>query len=222
MLATGKSALTGAAADKFYYYEARERAAENTADPQVKLQLLSHCVIDFPRRESARLPLFEAAASAKSDSYGLAIIEPLFQTQYFRSDVSQSRNEEEQIVSSGEDEEESGNEANALYSGEEQLSPAQRARISKLVADTMTRVGRFPDALSYYQTARSLETSAENRKQLNLKIADMESILKIQRKNAARQPLLHEALEQDRVVRPKLLARSGPTNTATGKGGTKQ
>jgi predicted Zn-dependent protease len=222
LLAAGKSAITAAAADKFYYCEARMRAAENTADPQVKLQLLSHCVIDFPRRESARLPLFEAAASAKSDSYGLAIIEPLFQTQYFRSDVSQSRNEEEQIVSSGEDEEESGNEANALYSGEEQLSPAQRARISKLVADTMTRVGRFPDALSYYQTARSLETSAENRKQLNLKIADMESILKIQRKNAARQPLLHEALEQDRVVRPKLLARSGPTNTATGKGGTKQ
>ena len=222
LLVGGKSALTAAAADKFYYYEARERAAENTADPQVKLQLLSHCVIDFPRRESARVPLFEAATSAKSDNYALAIIEPLFQTQYFRSDVSQAPNEEEQIVSSGEDEEESGSDSNALYSGDEQLSPAQRARVSKLIADTMVRVGRFPDALSYYQTARNLETSAENRKQLNRKIADMKSILKIQHQNAARQPLLHEALEQDRVVRPRLLARSGPTNTAAGKGGAKQ
>jgi hypothetical protein len=86
----------------------------------------------------------------------------------------------------------------------------------------MVRVGRFSDALSYYQMARSLETSAENRKQLTGRIADMKAILKIQRENAARQPLLHEALEQDRVVRPKLLARSGPTNTATGKGGAKQ
>ncbi|MBZ5684041.1 MAG: hypothetical protein LAP86_03320 [Acidobacteriia bacterium] len=222
LLAAGKRALAPAAADKFYYYEARERAAENTADPQVKLQLLSHCVIDFPRRESARVPLFEAAANAKSDNYALAIIEPLFQTQYFRSDVSQAANEEEQIVSSGEDEDQSGNESDAPYSGDEQLSRAQRARVSKFIADTMVRVGRFPDALSYYQTARSLETSAENRKQLNRRIADMKSMLKIQRENAARQPLLHEALEQDRVVRPRLQARSGPTKTATGKGGGKQ
>jgi hypothetical protein len=165
--------------------------------------------------------LFEAATSAESDDYALAIIEPLFQTQYFRSDVSQAPNEEEQIVSSGEDEDESGNDSSDLYSGEE-LSRAQRARVSKLIADTMARVGRFPDALSYYQTARNLETSTENRKQLSRKIADMKSILRIQHQNAARQPLLHEALEQDRVVRPKLLARSGPRNTATGKGGTKQ
>ena len=59
---------------------------------------------DLKRRENARVPLFDAATSAKSDTYGLAIIEPLFQTQYFRSGVSQSPNEEEQIVSSGEDE----------------------------------------------------------------------------------------------------------------------
>jgi hypothetical protein len=199
------------------------RAAENAADPQVKIQLLSHCVIDFPRRESARVPLFEAATSAKSDDYGLAIIEPLFQTQYFRPDVSQAPNEEEQIVSSGEDEDESGSESTVQGLGDEQLSPAQRARVSKLIADTMVRVGRFPDALSYYQTARSLETSPENRKQLNRRIADMKSILKIQRENAARQPLLHEALEQDRVVRPRLLARAGPvTNPAMEKGGARQ
>jgi tetratricopeptide (TPR) repeat protein len=223
LLAAGKSVLTTAAADKFYYYEARERAAENTADPHVKLQLLSHCVIDFPRRQSARVPLFEAATNAKSDNYGLAILEPLFQTQYFRSDVSQSPNEEEQMVTSGEDEDESGSESNALYFGEEQLTRAQRARVSKLIADTMARVGRFPDALSYYQTARSLEASTENRKQLNRRIADMKSVLQIHGENAARQPLLHEALEQDRVVRPRLQARSGPvTNPATAKGGAKQ
>jgi hypothetical protein len=210
LLAAGKSAITAASADKFYYYEARMRAADNAADPQVKVQLLSHCVIDFPRRESARVPLFEAAASAKSDNYALAIIEPLFQTQYFHSYVSQAPNEEEQIVSSGEDEDESGNESTNMHSGEEHLSPVQRARVSKLIADTMVRVDRFPEALSYYQTARSLETSTENRKLLNRRIADMKSILKMQRENAARQPLLHEALEQDRVVRPRLQAQSGP------------
>ena len=43
-----------------------------------------------------------------------------------------------------------------------------------------------------------------------------------QRLNAARQPILHEALEQDRLVRPRLLARSAPPAKASAKGGTKE
>ena len=222
MLAGGAPAITPAAADKFYYYEARIRAADGVADAQVKIQLLSHCVIDFPRRSSARVPLFQAATKAQSDNYGLAIIEPLFQTQYFHPDVQQAGSEEEQIVSSSEDEEESGDESNTLSSGEEQLSPAQRARVTKLIADTMVRVGRLPDALSFYQTARSFERSVENRQLLNRRIAETRSILKMQRDNAARQPLLHEALEQDRVVRPRLLARATQAPGVAAKGGAKQ
>ena len=218
LLAAGKSAITPAAADKFYYHEARLRAAENAADPQVKMQLLSHCVIDFPRRESARVPLFEAATNAKSDNYGLAILEPLFQTQYFRPDVPQGASDEEQIVSSGEDEDNSGDELNVRDSGEEQLSPSQRGHVSKLIADAMARVGRLPDALSFYQSVRSLDTSAENRKLVSRKIADIKSTLSIQRENAARQPLLHEALEQDRVVRPRRVARGAATSGFAAKG----
>jgi len=222
LLRAGASANTPGASDKFYYYEARIRAAGSAPDPQVKIQLLSHCVIDFPRRTSARVPLFEAASKAQSDNYGLAIIEPLFQTQYFHPEVQQAGSEEEQIVSSGEDEDESGGESNVLGSGEEQLSPAQRGRVVKLIADTMVRVGRLPDALSFYHTARSIEASVENRKLLNRRIADIESILKMQRDNAARQPLLHEALEQDRVVRPRLLARATQAPGVAAKGGAKQ
>ena len=222
LLAAGKAALTAPAADKFYFYEARIRAAENAADPQLQAQLLSHCVIDFPRRDSARVPLFEAATKAKSDSYGLAIVEPLFQTQYFRPDVQQAGSEEEEIVSSGEDEEDVGSESNPADFREEQLTAAQRARVSRLIADTMARVGRFPDALSFYQSARRLVTSVEHKKLLNRRIADIKSLLQIQRSNAARQPLLHEALEQARVVRPKLLARSMPPTAAAPKGGVTQ
>jgi tetratricopeptide (TPR) repeat protein len=217
LLAAGKAALQPAAADKFYYYEARIRAAEITTDPKVKLQLLSHCVIDFPRRDSSRVPLFEASTNAKSDHYGLAIVEPLFQTQYFHPDIPRADHEEDEIISAREDEDETADESGVLSSAEEELSPAQRARISKLIADAMARVDRIPDALSFYQTARSLERSAENRTLLNRRIADLKSALQIQHTNAARQPLLHEALEQDRVVRPRLMARL----TAAPKGGLK-
>jgi hypothetical protein len=47
--------------------------------------------------------------------------------------------------------------------------------------------------------------------------------VRIQQQNGARQPLLHEALEQDRVVRPKLMARVMPASkAAAARGGVKQ
>jgi hypothetical protein len=224
LIASGKAAITPAAADKFYFYEARIRAAENSTDTQTKIQLLSHCAIDFPRRDAGRIPLFEAAADAHSYTYALGILEPLFSTQFLRADVVEAGREEEQIVSSGDEEdEENGDESGISVSAESQLTRAQRARVSQLIGDTMTRLSRFPDALSYYQAAHGLETSASARKALNRKIAETKSVLRIQRENAARQPLLHEALEQDRVVRPRLLARVMPASAAAGaKGGAKQ
>ena len=221
-LLAGTAAPQAIPADKFYYYEARIRAAEDSNDPQAKLQLLSHCVIDFPRRDSARVPLFEAATSTNSDNYSLAILEPVMHTQYFHADVQQPASEEDQIVGSSEDEEEADNEPDTMRSVQGQLSPEQRARVARLIADAMVRVGRMPDALAFYQTARRLERSGDNRTLLNTRIGEIRSMLRIQRANAARQPLLHEALEQDRVVRPRLLARSTPAPAVPPKGGAKR
>jgi hypothetical protein len=68
-----------------------------------------------------------------------------------------------------------------------------------------------------------METTAAIRKNLFRKIADARATLLIQQQNAARQPLLNEALEQDRVVRPKLVARFTPASkAAAARGGVKQ
>ena len=74
--------------------------------------------------------------------------------------------------------------------------------------------------------ARRSQTSSAARKDLAHQIADLKAALRIQHQNAARQPLLHEALEQDRIVRPRLLARAAPASktvskTVTAKGGVK-
>src|SRR5579862_4378249 len=97
------------------------------------------------------------------------------------------------------------------------LSRAQQSEVAGMIGDAMTRLGRTAEALPYYQSARRLETSAEIRKALSRKIAGAKSVLRILHQNAARQPLLHEALEQDRVVRPRLLARSTPVPKADAK-----
>jgi len=220
LLAGSPAAVTVAAADKFYFYAARMKAAQNVADSQSRIQLLSHCVIDYPRRDEARVPLFQAAAAANSNEYAVGVLEPLFQTQFLRNDVAETGSEEEQIISSGYEEEESDDEGSAPATAAVKLSRAQQAEVSQMIGDAMSRLGRFADALSYYQTARGIGTSPAVRKTLLRKIADTKAVLRIQRQNAARQPLLHQALEQDRVIRPRLLARVAPApKAAAAKGG---
>ena len=220
LLAGSPAAISAPAADKFYFYEARIRAAQNAADPQTRFQLLSHSIIDFPRRDEARVPLFEAARTVESNEYALGVVEPIFQ--FLRNYAPEAANEEEQIISSGEEEEESAEESNAPDAATVKLSRAQQAQIAEMIGDTMIRLNRLAEAVSYYQTARQLENSPPIRKTLLRKIADARAALRIERQNASRQPLLHEALEQDRVVRPQLLARVTPASkAASAKGGVK-
>jgi tetratricopeptide (TPR) repeat protein len=223
LLAGNPAAISAPAADKFYFYEARIKAAQNVADSQTKMQMLSHCIIDFPRRDDARIPLFEAARSAESNEYALGILQPIFDKGFLSVYSATSAREEEQIISSGEEEEESAEESNAPTAATVRLSRAQQAQVAHMIGDTMSRLNQLGDAVSYYETARRLENSPAVRKALLRKIADTKAALQIERQNAARQPLLHEALEQDRVVRPQLLARvTQAPKAAPGKGGVKQ
>ena len=152
-------------------------------------------------------------------------MEPLFQTQFLRSYAPEggaAGAEEEQIVSSG-DEDDASDESSVPATAAVRLSRAQQAQVSQMVGDTMARLNRLAEAVSYYQTARQFETAPAMRKTLARKITDAKASLRIQQQNAARQPILHEPLEQDRVVRPRLIARATPApKAATSKGGVKQ
>jgi hypothetical protein len=169
--------------------------------------------------------LFQAAAAANANEYAVGVMEPLLQTQFLRSDAALSGNENEieesQIASSGVEEEDSDDQANAAASGATNLSRARQAEVAQMLGDTMSRLNRLDDAVAYYDTARRAESSPATRKVLLRKIADAKAMLRIQRQNATRQPLLHEALEQDRVVHPQLLARSTPASKSTAPQGVK-
>jgi predicted Zn-dependent protease len=221
LVAGSPAAVTATAADKFYFYAARIQAAQNVADSRMKIDLLSHCIIDFPRRDEARVPLFLATAAANSNEYALGIVEPLLQTQFLRNDVAEAGSEEEQIINSAY--EEDSDEPNVAPTGAAKLSHAQQAQVAQLIGDTMSRLNRLADAAAYYDSARRVESSPASRKALLRKIADTKAALRIQHQNAARQPLLHEALEQDRVVRPRLAARAAPAPKAgAAQGGVKR
>ena len=223
LLAGNPAAISPTAVDKFYFYEARMKAAQSVADPQMKIQLLSHCVIDFPRREEARLPLFLAAASLRSDEFAIAVLDPLLRTQFLGGNASSSAlSEEEQIISSESDEEDESEDTSAPATPAPRLSRAQQAQAAQMIGETMARLGRLSEAVPYFEIARRSQSSPAARKDLARIISDLKAALRMQRQNAMRQPLPHEALEQDRTVRPRLPARAGPASkAATAKGGAK-
>ena len=223
LLAANSAPISPAAADKFYFYEARIKAAQNAADSQIKLQLLSHCVIDFPRRDEARIPLFEAAAGMHSDEFAIEILQPLLHTQFLGiANRTNANAEDAEIIGSDDVEEADSDDSIAPPTPSLKLSRAQQAQLAQLVGDTMARLSRLSEAVSYFGIARQSQTAPAVRKDLAHKISDLKAALRVQHQNAARQPLPHEALEQDRIVRPRLLAHATSVSKATTtKGGVK-
>jgi hypothetical protein len=85
----------------------------------------------------------------------------------------------------------------------------------------MDRLNRPNQALPYLQLAQKLEKAPARQKQIAVEIASVKTRLRRQQLNARRQPILHAELEQDRVVRPRLVARSVPAARASAKAGEK-
>ena len=215
LLSNSSGPFAPPSADKPYFYEARIRAAQNTSDAHLKLQLLAHCITDFPQRKEARPPLFRAAAAAQSDEFAIAVLEPMLQRQFLHGTAYP--NGVGEIVGSAEDADdiESENASNARAIANGRLTRTQQAEAAQEVGDVLMRLDRLSEAVSYYTMARQLETLPATRKALIAKIAAAKATLRLRRENSARQPLFHEALEQDRVVRPRLLAHAAPAPSAT-------
>jgi hypothetical protein len=101
------------------------------------------------------------------------------------------------------------------------LPAEEQKQIAKTLGEVTIRLGRLDEALRYLRAAQKLETAPALRKEVTNKIAHVSAQLRRRQLNATRQPILHEALEQDRLVRPRLLARSTSAKEGV-EGGTKQ
>ena len=202
VLAEDAHEVTLAAADRFYFYAARMRAAQQVADTENAVQLLSHCITDFPRRDDARVPLFLSAASVGSREFALAIIEPFVPGQLLGRAV-----EDQSTIDADHDQDEE-RELSAPSAGiAVKLPQEQKARLARMIGETLVDLGRLAESLPYFSAARRSVQSAGSRKTLDARISEVKAALRIERQNTARQPVLHAALEQDRPVQPKLVAR---------------
>jgi hypothetical protein len=219
LLADSSSAIAAPVADQPFFYDARLLAARAAGDAHIKVQLLGNALSDTPARCDARIPVFEAAAGMRSDEFARGVIEPLLSQRFF-SPVSPPVTREGEIPETNNDAADD-NVAGEL-DGPLKLPTAQQAQVARALGELMVRLDRLDEALRYLRVARKLEKAPASRKEIGSTILEVSDRLRRQNLNAARQPILHEALEQDRPVRPRLLARSAPTAKATAKGGTKE
>ncbi|MGC2182598.1 MAG: hypothetical protein WA637_04910 [Terriglobales bacterium] len=220
LLASGDSGVAGSASDRPFFYDARLRATLSAGDAPVKVQLLRNALADTPARDDARIPLFQAAAGLHSDEFARAVIEPLLRRQFLSSISRPVSRQGDQMVDANNDaadENVSGPMDDAF-----KLPAAQQAKVAIALGELMIRLNRMDEALRYLQVAHHLEKAPARGSEISKMITDVSDRLRRQRLNAARQPILHEALEQDRLVRPRLVARLVRPVKRPVKAGTRQ
>jgi len=211
LLASGAANVTPADADHAFFYHARLAAANTDVGREERLRLLGNALADWPSRSDARVPFFRAAASLKRDELAVASIEQMLEAGVV--DVSRlmmaSRRFEElkaqQDVEAATEESDFDDEPPAAGAAPAER-PSERAQLAHEVAAVMVRLERWQQAQAYLQAAQKLEKSPAEQKRISAELADVRARLRRQRENAARRPILHEALEQDRLVRPRLAA----------------
>ncbi len=218
-LLASRRVISALAADQPFLYSARLRAALGVADLRGKVQLLGNALADTPLRDDARVPLFLALAAARSDEFARGVIEPLL-TRSSRNRFTRVGFAEEDSVTPGRGGEEDDAHSASLPSSL-RVDTAQPSQVSLVLAEVLIRTDRMDEALPYLQNARRLEETPARRQQIGARLAAVRLQLRRRRLNQARQPILHEALEQDRLVRPRLLARTEPSAHAVTKGGVK-
>jgi len=224
LLAGAPRGITVDAADQPFFYDARLRAAQTIADPRTKLQLLGNALAQNAARDDARVLLFHAAVAMNRNEYALAAIEQLLrQQQLLRAPVRVS-NEQEEIGSADVTEPEADDtveETSTPGSISAKLSLPQQAQVARSVGEVLAKLNRFDEALPYLQLAQKLEKAPGRQKEIRTEIANVRSRLRRDRQNAARQPIFHADLEQDRLVRPRLIAQSAPAAKTNLKAGQK-
>jgi hypothetical protein len=180
------------------------------------MQVLATALADSPSREDARVPFFRAAVSIPEDERALASIEQLLQRRQLGRVAPANPNDEEIL----------GTEETHTSQGEVEASPglapppSQQAELAHEIALAMLRLDRLDEAASYLQIAQKLEKSPAELKLISAQWQDVRARLRRQHTNAARQPILHAELEQDRLVRPRLVAQAAaPAKTVAKPGG---
>ena len=229
--------VAGAESPGFYY--ARLRAAREAADPATKIRLLLDALALRPEDStpgfaasppnaanpegvSPRILLAQAAATADQNELAVSAITPLLDQSIT---IGQGRpspssragrrfwNPRRARMNAGE---ETGQPEYPDYmwksflAGQE-LSVSQKSQLAAQLAGALAKLNRLAEAARLWKVASMLATDDSLRSEASRELERVQAQLKLQQADQERRPVITNHLEQEGLVRPRLLSGNGPS-----------
>jgi hypothetical protein len=197
-------AIAPEAAAKPYQVEARMEAAREAADPEVKLRLWRETLAIAPADERVRLGALRAALALRRDSLALALEQgrPQAQTEYNAEVPYYNRRGRYSPYRQP---------GAAPVLPQTQLTGQERATLAESLAAAAERIDDLNAAQSQLRAAIDLRPPHQNDAERAALVRHLNQIVAEQDrrvKNAARQPVVRNVIEQDQRVRPRIPRRA--------------
>jgi tetratricopeptide (TPR) repeat protein len=190
-------------ANAAYFTRARILAASDLRDDGDRVALLRATLEDRPSADAARIQLLHAATAMREYQLAYSAAEPLRNSlqltpNYSSADQGPAEQPDAAPESSLGDESQISNG----------ISRAERLRIAIDLATATENLDRLEEAVGYLQIAQRLESAPAHRAEIRQHLARLRVEIDRRATNAARQPEIHRELEQNHLVRPRLIATS--------------
>ena len=201
------STITSQQASQPYFVSARIAAATET--PVAARPILLREAMAIAPSDTLRLAIFRAEFALGHNSQALAAVRPLLQS----TNVSYHHENSDQDDSSPAIEASPAEDLDSSESIGTPLPALLRTREEKItfalaVATLYEMDSDDPEAANYLRTAAALNQDATRRQAIAKKLAAAEARIQIANANQSRRPVIHPALNQAVVVRPRLTTDS--------------
>jgi predicted Zn-dependent protease len=198
-------------AGKPFFVEARRAAAACATDKKVKERLLKAAIADSPYNAALRIEYLTAAFAAGQYARALLAAEPIFE--YGGNFYGQRA---AQMYDSSEDEDNAGSHRVSVVST---IKPEDANKLTWFAIHAREKRHEASEALKLTRGATASEHDQTRRSAFEKEQKRLETDAARERENAARAPNIHKDMDQDRVVRPRVLPGEPftPRKTANGE-----
>ena len=199
-------------AGKPFFVEARRAAAACMVDKNAKERLLHSAIADAPDNAELRLEYVSASFAAGQDARALLAAESILESGNFYGQRSAP------AYDSSENEEDVGSQKTPVLPT---MKPEDAAKLTWFAIHAREKRHEAGVALKLARNAAVSETDPARRSAFEKEQKRLETAAARVNENAARAPNIHKELDQDRVVRPRLLPGEPftPRKAASGEEG---
>lgn len=186
-----------------YFVAARIEAAKS-ASPRDRVSLLRQAIVIDPKDDIVRIALLHAAIATEDAHLIINAAQPLGGVTAIAYTQSTYAGGDEDLAADS-------NDSAPQPSGFASLDPSERAALYAGIGSAYRRNGDLQNALSYLRVAIRIEQDTTTRKPWIAEASTLRQIIHRNALNAARALSIHDGLDQNHIVQPRLEAAAERT-----------